>query len=73
MSYELVLRDRIADYCQSLIQPDSTINVKQAMTQFLIAHAIKISDGERFRTLEYQVRAELQRRVLQSRLNQLRL
>lgn len=39
------------------------------MTQFLIAHAIKIADGERFRILEYQVRAELQRRVLQSRLN----
>jgi hypothetical protein len=69
MSYEQVLRDRIADYCQDLIKPDSTINVRQAMTQFLIAHAIKISDGERFRALEYQVRAELQKRVLQSRLN----
>ncbi|MBC7880852.1 MAG: hypothetical protein H7Y37_05910 [Anaerolineae bacterium] len=69
MSYELVLRDRIADYCQGLTQPDSAINVKQAMIQFLIAHAIKISDGDRFRALEYQVRAELQQRVLQSRLN----
>jgi len=72
MSYELVLKDRIADYCQSLTRPDSTINVRQVMTQFLIAHAIKISDGDRFRALEYQVRAELQQRVLQSRLNRSR-
>jgi len=68
MSYIDVLSSRIADYCQHRGAPGSGIDFSKVISEFLKEHSIRISDEERLRSLEYQVRAEIQRRLLEARL-----
>ncbi len=68
MSYEDVLKSKLADYCQQLDLAGPKVDIRNAIQHFLVENSIKISDPERLQALEYQVRAELSRRVLESHL-----
>ncbi len=64
----LVLVQRIADHFEHEIDVSATAsNVGQLARNFLNAHSMCISDIK-LQQLEYAVRAEVQRRILRSRL-----
>ncbi len=63
-----VLKSRIADHYENARTSAPAIDVRNTIETFLAAHSMQISDSDCLLNLEYQVRGELQHRVLAAHL-----
>jgi len=71
VDYIRFFKPRIVEYVERQSAPPASI--RELVSGFLTAHAIRISDPEVLRELDYQVRAELQNRRLRAYLKQSRV